>query len=65
MTFDAAGNLYVTDAHEGMIWKVGPAGGAGTVWAMKARSQANQTPARHRRQWPGVQQTRRTVLFRR
>jgi len=32
MTFDAAGNLYVTDAHEGMIWKVGPAGGAGTVW---------------------------------
>jgi sugar lactone lactonase YvrE len=32
MTFDAAGNLYVTDAHEGMIWKVGPAGGAGTIW---------------------------------
>jgi len=32
MTFDAAGSLYVTDAHEGVIWKVGPAGGAGTVW---------------------------------
>ena len=32
MTFDAAGNLYVTDAHEGMIWKVGPAGGPGTIW---------------------------------
>ena len=32
MTFDSAGNLYVTDAHEGMIWKVGPAGGAATVW---------------------------------
>jgi sugar lactone lactonase YvrE len=32
MTFDTAGNLYVTDAHEGMIWKVGPAGGAATVW---------------------------------
>jgi len=32
MTFDSAGNLYVTDAHEGMIWKVGPAGGAATIW---------------------------------
>jgi len=32
MTFDTARNLYVTDAHEGMIWKVGPAGGAATVW---------------------------------
>ena len=32
LTFDAAGNLYVTDAHEGMIWKVGKDGGAGTVW---------------------------------
>ena len=26
MTFDNAGNLYVTNAHEGMIWKVGPSG---------------------------------------
>src|ERR1700730_3481212 len=32
LTFDAADNLYVTDAHEGMIWKVGKDGGAGTVW---------------------------------
>ena len=32
MTFDAAGNLYVTDAHEGIIWKVGPEGGAATAW---------------------------------
>jgi DNA-binding beta-propeller fold protein YncE len=32
LTFDAAGNMYVTDAHEGMIWKVGKDGGAGTVW---------------------------------
>ena len=24
--------MYVTDAHEGMIWKVGKDGGAGTVW---------------------------------
>lgn len=32
MTFDAAGNVYVTDAHEGIIWKVGKDGGAGTAW---------------------------------
>ena len=27
MTFDPAGNVYVTDAHQGIIWKVGPGGG--------------------------------------
>jgi sugar lactone lactonase YvrE len=32
LTFDAAGNVYVTDAHQGLIWKVGKDGGAGTVW---------------------------------
>jgi sugar lactone lactonase YvrE len=32
MTFDTAGNLYVTDAHEGLIWRVGPTGGAAEVW---------------------------------
>ena len=32
MTFDDAGNLYVTDAHEGLIWKVGPGGGAAVEW---------------------------------
>ena len=32
LTFDDVGNLYVTDAHEGMIWKVGSDGGAGNVW---------------------------------
>ena len=32
LTFDAAGNLYVTDAHEGIIWRVGKDGGAGTAW---------------------------------
>src|SRR4030095_2023331 len=29
LTLDAAGNVYVTDAHEGIIWKVGPGGGEG------------------------------------
>jgi sugar lactone lactonase YvrE len=31
--FDAAGNVYTTDAHQGIIWKVGKDGGAGTIWA--------------------------------
>jgi DNA-binding beta-propeller fold protein YncE len=32
MTFDDVGNLYVTDAHEGIIWKAGPGGGEATAW---------------------------------
>jgi sugar lactone lactonase YvrE len=32
MTFDVAGNVYVTDAHQGMIWKVGKGGGEATAW---------------------------------
>jgi sugar lactone lactonase YvrE len=32
LTFDAAGNVYVSDSFQGIIWKTGPHGGAGTVW---------------------------------
>ena len=32
ITFDQAGNVYVSDSFQGIIWKTGPAGGAGTVW---------------------------------
>lgn len=32
ITFDAAGNVYVTDAHQGIIWKVGPGGGEASAW---------------------------------
>jgi len=32
MTFDGAGNVYVTDAHQGIIWKTGPDGGAASAW---------------------------------
>jgi DNA-binding beta-propeller fold protein YncE len=32
MTFDAAGNVYVTDAHQGVIWKVGKDGGKAAAW---------------------------------
>jgi hypothetical protein len=33
LTFDTAGNLYVSDSFQGIIWRTGPGGGAGTVWA--------------------------------
>jgi sugar lactone lactonase YvrE len=32
LTFDAGGNVYVSDSFQGIIWKTGPAGGAGTAW---------------------------------
>jgi sugar lactone lactonase YvrE len=32
LTFDKAGNLYVSDSFQGIIWKTGPAGGAATAW---------------------------------
>jgi sugar lactone lactonase YvrE len=32
LTFDAAGNVYVTDAHQGIIWKAGKDGGEATAW---------------------------------
>ena len=32
MTFDAAGNVYVSDSFNGIIWKTGAGGGVATVW---------------------------------
>ena len=32
LTFDAAGNVYVSDSAQGIIWKTGPGGGAATAW---------------------------------
>jgi sugar lactone lactonase YvrE len=32
LTFDAAGNVYVSDSFQGIIWKTGPSGGAGVAW---------------------------------
>lgn len=32
LTFDSAGNVYVSDSFQGIIWKTGPNGGAGTMW---------------------------------
>lgn len=36
LTFDAAGNVYVSDSFLGAIWKTGPTGGAGTKWVESA-----------------------------
>ncbi|MGB7257898.1 MAG: SMP-30/gluconolactonase/LRE family protein [Pseudolabrys sp.] len=32
LTFDSSGNVYVSDSFQGIIWKTGPSGGAGTAW---------------------------------
>jgi len=32
LTFDSAGNVYVSDSFQGVIWKTGPTGGAVTAW---------------------------------
>src|SRR5713101_7425122 len=33
LTFDAAGNVYVSDSFQGVIWKTAATGGAATAWA--------------------------------
>jgi len=32
LAFDRAGNMYVSDSFQGIIWKTGPGGGPGTAW---------------------------------
>jgi sugar lactone lactonase YvrE len=32
LTFDKAGNVYVSDSFNGVIWKTGPGGGTPTIW---------------------------------
>src|SRR2546426_7639357 len=33
LTFDDAGNVYISDSFQGVIWQAAPAGGAVTAWA--------------------------------
>jgi sugar lactone lactonase YvrE len=33
LTFDKLGNAYISDSFNGIIWKVGPAGGTPTIWS--------------------------------
>ena len=32
LTFDPAGNVYISDSFQGIIWQTAPTGGAATVW---------------------------------
>lgn len=32
LTFDAAGNVYVSDSFQGIVWRTGPQGGVATAW---------------------------------
>ena len=32
LNFDSAGNVYVSDSFQGIIWRTGPRGGAGVAW---------------------------------
>jgi streptogramin lyase len=36
LTFDSTGNVYVSDSAQGIIWKTGANGGAGTAWVADA-----------------------------
>ncbi|HEY2862214.1 MAG TPA: SMP-30/gluconolactonase/LRE family protein [Casimicrobiaceae bacterium] len=33
LTFDSAGNVYISDSFQGIIWQTGPNGGAAVAWA--------------------------------
>jgi len=44
LTFDKAGNVYVSDSFQGIIWRTGPSGGAGTVWAQSPLLVPNGVP---------------------
>jgi sugar lactone lactonase YvrE len=37
LTFDSAGNVYISDSFGGTIWKTGPTGGAATAWVTDAK----------------------------
>jgi sugar lactone lactonase YvrE len=62
MTFDDAGNVYVSDSHQGIVWKVGPKGGAATAWVSSPLLKPTRLP-------PGIGanglafNNRRTALF--
>jgi sugar lactone lactonase YvrE len=44
LTFDSAGNVYVSDSFQGIIWKTGPAGGAAVPWVTNALLATTGTP---------------------
>src|SRR5262249_28541672 len=44
LTFDASGNVYVSDSFGGIIWRTGPGGGAATKFAESPLLQPNGVP---------------------
>lgn len=44
LTFDRAGNVYVSDSFQGVIWTTGPTGGEATVWAEDALLRTSGVP---------------------
>jgi DNA-binding beta-propeller fold protein YncE len=44
MTFDSAGNVYLTDAHQGIIWKVGKDGGEAVAWVSSPLLKPTRAP---------------------
>jgi sugar lactone lactonase YvrE len=44
LTFDAQGNVYVSDSFEGIIWKTGAAGGAATPWVTDEKLKPHGKP---------------------
>jgi sugar lactone lactonase YvrE len=36
LTFDSAGNVYISDSFQGIIWRTGPWGGTATAWVADA-----------------------------
>ena len=44
LTFDAAGNTYISDSFQGIIWKKGPGCGAATAWVTHPLLQPNGVP---------------------
>jgi sugar lactone lactonase YvrE len=44
LTFDQAGNVYVSDSFQGIIWTTGPSGGVGTIWKQDQLLTTTGTP---------------------
>ena len=44
LTFDAVGNVYVSDSFQGIIWKTGASGGPATAWVTSSLLQPNGVP---------------------
>jgi hypothetical protein len=44
VTFDQAGNVYVSDSFRGAVWRTGPAGGEATVWVEDALLRTDGVP---------------------